>query len=152
MRSSSIGAKLTSKKAIHFDETPRTESDMAPHPAAQRKPDPPLVLAASKDILSLERETNAYLDGHELLTLHQLDQLDFDECDVVMANFQQTGKLQIQGRKGGLGSFYISFLCLSITVPAVVLGKPTRGFNLLVDNDDPGWARTRTHDHDREPH
>jgi hypothetical protein len=56
-------------------------------------------------------------------SLHQLDQLDFDERDVVMANFQRTGKLQIQGRKGGLGSF---LYCSSITVPAVILEKPIR--------------------------
>jgi len=105
MRSSSIGVKPASKKVIHFDETCGIESDVAPHPAAQRKPDPRLVLAALKDILGSERETDEYLDGHELLALHQLDQLDFEERDLVMADFQRKGKLQIQGRKGGLGSF-----------------------------------------------
>jgi len=105
MRSSSIGVKPPLKKTIHFDETCGTESDVAPHPAAQRKPDPRLILAALKDILGSERETDEYLDGHELLALHQLDQLDFEERDVVMADFQRTGKLQIQGRKGSLGSF-----------------------------------------------
>ena len=102
MRSSSIGV------TIHFDETYGTESDVAPHPAAQRKPDLRLVLAALKDILGLERETDEYLDGHELLALHQLDQLDFEERDVVIADFQRTGELQIlqiQGRKGGLHRF-----------------------------------------------
>ena len=118
IRSSSIGVKPPSKKTIHFDETCGTETDVAPHPAAQRKLDPQLVLAALKDILGLEHETDEYLDGHELLALHQLD---FEERDVVMADFQRTGKLQIQGRK--VRFFYFGFLCSLITVPAVVFGK-----------------------------
>jgi hypothetical protein len=131
MRRSSIGVKPASKEAIYFDETSGTESDVAPHPAAQRKPDPRLVLAALKDIFDLEPETQEYLDGHKLLALHQLDQLDFEERDVVMADFQRTGKSQIQGRNGGLGSFFhFGFLCSSITVPAVVLGKPIRGASI----------------------
>jgi hypothetical protein len=79
---------------------------VAPHPAAQRKPDPRLLLAALKDILGWERES---LDGHELLTLHQFYPL-FEDRDVVMADFQRTGKLQIQGRKGGLGSFFFTLV------------------------------------------
>jgi len=54
-------------------------SDMAPQAAVQRKPDPRLVLAALKDILGSEREIDEHLDGHELLAMHQLDQLDFEE-------------------------------------------------------------------------
>ena len=85
-------------------------SEVAPQPAAQRKPDPRLVLVALKDVLASERETDEYLDRHELLAMHQLDQLDFEERNVVMADFQRTGKLQIQGRKGGLGSFLFTLV------------------------------------------
>jgi hypothetical protein len=144
MRNSSIGVKPASKKTIHFDETYGTESDVAPHPAAQRKPDPRFVLAALKDILGLERETDEYLDGHEL-ALHQLDQLDFEELDVVIADFQRTGKLQIlqiQGRKGGLGSFFLLWFPLFIDngSRSGFWETDTEGFNLLVDSGGTGWA------------
>ena len=151
MRSSSIGVKPASKKTIHFEETSGPESDVAPHPAAQRKPDPRLVLAALKDILGSERETNEYLDGHELLALHQLDQLDFEERDVVMADFQRMGKLRIPGRRGGLGSFLLWFpLFVDNGFCSGFGNTDATSFNLLVDNDGPGWARTRTPDPDCE--
>jgi hypothetical protein len=133
MRSSSIGVKpllKTTAPAVHFDETSRNattdRSDIEPQPAAQRKPDPRLVLSALKDILGSERETDEYLDGHELLAFHQLDQLDFEERDALMADSQRTGKLQIPGRKGALGSFLFALLRSAITIPAVVLGTPIR--------------------------
>ena len=151
MRSSSTGVKPASKKPVHSDETFGIKLDMTPHPAAQRKPDPRLVLAALKDILGSEREIDEYLDGHELLALHQLDQLDFEERDVVMAGFQRTGKLQIQGRKGGLGSLLLWFLLFINNGSCSGFGEiSTGGFNLLVDDDGPGWTRTRTPDRDRE--
>lgn len=50
-----------------------------------------------------------YLDAHELFTLHQLDQLDFKERDMVMAaDLQWTGKLQIQGKPTCQASIYSS--------------------------------------------
>ncbi|KIM42350.1 hypothetical protein M413DRAFT_132106 [Hebeloma cylindrosporum] len=114
-RSSSIGiqpaALKTTAPTVHFGDTygkmdtASSGSDMAPHPAAQRKPDPRLILSALKDILGSEREIGEYLDAHELLALHQLDQLDFEERDTVMVAFQRTGKLQMQGGKGGLVVF-----------------------------------------------
>ena len=141
MRSSSIGVQPASKKTIHFDETCGTETDVAPHPAAQHKPDPRLLLAALKDILDLERES---LDGHELLALHQFYQLDFEDRDVVMADFQRTGKLQIQGRKGGLGSFFLLWFPLFVDNGSCsgFWETDTEGFNLLVDSGGTGWART----------
>jgi len=50
------------------------------------------------------------MDRHELLALHQLDwHLDFEERDVAMADFHRTGKLQLQGRRRGLGLFLFWF-------------------------------------------
>jgi len=117
MRSNSIGVKPALKATaptVNFGDTSGkiaslpaggSESDMAPQPAAQRKPDPRVILSALKDILGPERETDEYLDGYEILALHQLDQLDFEERDMVMAEFQRSGKLKIQGQKGALGVF-----------------------------------------------
>jgi hypothetical protein len=85
-----------------------------------------LSLVCVKGYSRSEREIDEYLDGHELLALHPLDQLDFEEHDVV-ADFHRTEKLQIQGRKGVQAlRFYFDFLCSLITIPAVVLGKPIR--------------------------
>ena len=60
-----------------------------------------------KDILGSERETGEDLGEHQLLALHQLDQLDFEERDGVIANFKQSGKLHIQGRRRRLGLFLL---------------------------------------------
>jgi len=62
-----------------------TGSELAPHPADQRKPDPLVVLTSFKDVLgeSLERQIDEYLNGDDRLTMHQLDLSDFEERDIV---------------------------------------------------------------------
>jgi hypothetical protein len=105
-----------------------TGSDLVPHPAAQRKPDPRLVLSSLKDILGVdsEQQIDEYLNGHDLLAMHQLDQLDFEERDIVKNDLKRTSKLHVQGRKGALGSFSFVCLCLFLTVAAAVLGESIR--------------------------
>jgi len=89
------------------------------------------------------------LDRHDLLALHQLDKLDFKERDVVVADFQRAGKLQIHGRKGGIGLFLLLFPLFIDNSLCSGFGETGKGgFNLLIDNDGSGRVRTRTANRD----
>ena len=68
-------------------------SDMIldPHPASTRKPDPRLIISALELVIlhPLEKPL-ALLDVYDLLGMHQLDQLDFEERDMARRNTTHT--------------------------------------------------------------
>jgi hypothetical protein len=76
-----------------------------PLPASARKPDPRLILSSLENVLGTSQDVDEYLNAHDLLAMHQLDQVDFDDRDRIRANLIDSGKLEVHGRKGALGAF-----------------------------------------------
>ncbi|KJA19164.1 hypothetical protein HYPSUDRAFT_89487 [Hypholoma sublateritium FD-334 SS-4] len=73
-----------------------------PLPASSRKPDPRLILSSLESILGVETSIAKYLNAHELLAMHQLDQVDFDDRDRMRAKLIKHDILDIPGRKNFL--------------------------------------------------
>lgn len=62
-----------------------------PHPASMRKPDPRLIVSTLELVLlDSQKKPADVLDIYELLGMHQLDQLDFEEREIARANTSQT--------------------------------------------------------------
>ena len=76
-----------------------------PHPASTRKPDPRLIVSTLELVVfdSLKKPADV-LDVYDLLGMHQLDQLDFEEREIARGNSGKTYP------KGGMGKNYNSFL------------------------------------------
>ncbi|KAF4615756.1 hypothetical protein D9613_012427 [Agrocybe pediades] len=84
-----------------------------PQAASERKPDPRLLFSAVDGVLMSNGsgvDLRDYLDKDELLAAHQLDQLDFEEREMVASTLERTGKLEVRGLEG----------------PLTVLGEPVR--------------------------
>lgn len=101
-------------------------SDMIldPHPASLRKPDPRLIISALEAVvLDSVNKPADFLDVYDLLGMHQLDQLDFEERDMARGDSDQTYS------RGEMGKD-LNPLCSRITDPfefiAVVLGESLR--------------------------
>ncbi|PPR04254.1 hypothetical protein CVT24_013345 [Panaeolus cyanescens] len=85
--------------------------NVAPQPASSRKPDPRSILVAVKEVeddisrglqLPRAREIDSYFRTRELLEMHYLDQVDFEEREMVRQKFAQSGSLEVEGRHGAL--------------------------------------------------
>ena len=77
-----------------------------PHPASTRKPDPRLIVSTlERIVLDPLKKPADVLDVYDLLGMHQLDQLDFEEREIEKGN--DSGRAY---PKGELGMNYISFL------------------------------------------
>ncbi|KAF9553749.1 hypothetical protein CPC08DRAFT_713479 [Agrocybe pediades] len=84
-----------------------------PQAASERKPDPRLLFSAVDGVLMSNGsgvDLRDYLNKDELLAAHQLDQLDFEEREMVASALERTGKLEVKGLEG----------------PLTVLGEPVR--------------------------
>ena len=58
-----------------------------PHPASTRKPDPRLIVSTLElVVLDPLKKPADVLDVYDLLGMHQLDQLDFEERDILRGN------------------------------------------------------------------
>lgn len=77
----------------------------APLPASSRKPDPRLILSSLESVLGAETSTGKYLNAHELLAMHQLDQVDFDDRDRMRAKLIKQGIHDVPGRKNFLSTW-----------------------------------------------
>ena len=75
-----------------------------PLPASSRKPDPRLILSSIESILGSEIIVRKYLNTHELLAMHQLDQVDFDDRDRTRVKLIKQGILDVPGRKDFLSA------------------------------------------------
>lgn len=97
-----------------------------PHPASMRKPDPRLIVSALESIVPDSPKKPAdVLDVYELLGMHQLDQLDFEERHIARSNNSQTRP------RGEMGSNFnpllvVGALLILFKFPTVVLGEPLR--------------------------
>ena len=61
-----------------------------PHPASTRKPDPRLIISTLElVVLDCQKKPADVLDVFDLLGMHQLDQLDFEEREIARANTSQ---------------------------------------------------------------
>ncbi len=78
-----------------------------PLPASSRKPDPRLILSSVESILGSEIVVSKYLNTHELLAMHQLDQVDFDDRDRTRAKLIKQVILDVPGRKDFLSAWLI---------------------------------------------
>ncbi|KAF5311856.1 hypothetical protein D9619_002312 [Psilocybe cf. subviscida] len=115
----------------HLASTPAlvpvtSHGGLAPAPASARKPDPRRVLSALEGMLGDEYKISDYLHSHELLGMHQLDQLDFEERDRARAMFLKTGKLNVRrGEKGVISVLGEPIRAASIysSVPVVLSGR-----------------------------
>ncbi|KAF8161657.1 hypothetical protein B0H34DRAFT_701973 [Crassisporium funariophilum] len=72
---------------------------VSPHPAAGRKPDPRLIVSSLEVVLGPIPIGN-YLDVYDLLAMHQLDQMDFEERDSARAKMASGQKMEATGVKG----------------------------------------------------
>ncbi|KAF9473507.1 hypothetical protein BDN70DRAFT_885760 [Pholiota conissans] len=73
-----------------------------PLPASARKPDVRLVFSSLEDVFGGTRKVDEYLDAHELLCAHQLDQVDLEDRERVRVSLINGGKLEVPGQKGAL--------------------------------------------------
>ena len=77
-----------------------------PHPASTRKPDPRLIVSTlERVVLDPLKKPADVLDVYDLLGMHQLDQLDFEEREIERGN--TSGKSYPRGE---MGKIYNSFL------------------------------------------
>ncbi|KAF8954274.1 hypothetical protein BDZ97DRAFT_1866296 [Flammula alnicola] len=84
MRSSSSGVKPVPKRSVPLSMggTQSSATGISPLPASN---------------------IDGYLNAHELLAMHQLDQVEFEDRDRVRAGLVKHGKIDVPGRKGVLG-------------------------------------------------
>jgi hypothetical protein len=69
-----------------------------PHPASTRKPDPRLIVSTlERVVLDPLKKPADVLDVYDLLGMHQLDQLDFEEREIEKGN---SGNACPKGEKG----------------------------------------------------
>ncbi|KAF8809756.1 Rho GTPase activation protein [Phlegmacium glaucopus] len=105
-------------------------SDMIldPHPASLRKPDPRLIVSALEAVvLDPLKKPADLLDVFDLLGMHQLDQLDFEERDIARGNSSQSyprGERVVLGEPVRKASIYAS--------TAMVLGGREHELPILV--------------------
>jgi hypothetical protein len=65
--------------------------------SSDRKPDPRLIVAALEQVLnSGPQDIGEHLDIHELLGMHQLDQLNFEERDAIRTQMFHGGRRSMQ--------------------------------------------------------
>ncbi|KAF9055580.1 hypothetical protein BJ165DRAFT_1427192 [Panaeolus papilionaceus] len=94
-------------------------STVAPQSASSRKPDPRSILVALREVEvddvargltpPRKKSVESYFSTRELLEMHYLDQVDFEEREMVRQKLALTGNLEVEGRHGDLGmSIYIS--------------------------------------------
>lgn len=76
-----------------------------PLPASARKPDPRLILSSLENVFGTSQDVDEYLNAHDLLAMHQLDQVDFDDRDRIRANLINSGRLEVNRQNGALGTF-----------------------------------------------
>ena len=94
-RSISVGVKPILKRNPHSSglttKTNTTDMILDPHPASVRKPDPRLIISALEAVvLDSSKKPADVLDVYDLLGMHQLDQLDFEERDIARESDSQT--------------------------------------------------------------
>lgn len=91
-RSSSVSIKPILKRNPHSSGvTTKTDMILDPHPASVRKPDPRLIISALETVvLDSSKKPADVLDVYDLLGMHQLDQLDFEERDIARESNGQT--------------------------------------------------------------
>ena len=98
----SVSIKPILKRNSHSGAVKNNDSTISdPHPASIRKPDPRLIVSTLELVVldSLEKPADV-LDVYDLLGMHQLDQLDFEERETARGNSGQTCP------KGELGKNY----------------------------------------------
>jgi hypothetical protein len=111
-----------------------------PHPASLRKPDPRLIVSTLEVVLvdSLKKPTDV-LDVFDLLGMHQLDQLDFEERENARRNSTQISP------RGEMGAFqYVIDLSTLCTDPVQISLSGSRGIfteSLDLCLDDDGFRR-----------
>ena len=96
---------------------------LEPHPSSSRKPDPRLIVSTlERVVLDPLKKPADVLDVYDLLGMHQLDQLDFEEREIYRGNTATPYP------RGELGKNCISFLNLAtlLILIQVVLGEPLR--------------------------
>ena len=82
---------------------------------SERKPDPRRIVAALEQVLNLgPQDVGEHLDIHELLGMHQLDQLNFEERDAITSQMFHGGRQATQNLSelvsNSLGSNLTRFL------------------------------------------
>ena len=85
----------------HSSAAVKTTTDINPHPASMRKPDPRLIISALEPLVAVDsplKKPADVLDVYDLLGMHQLDQLDFEERDIA-----RTNKSQARSSRGEMG-------------------------------------------------
>ena len=84
-----------------------------PHPASARKPDPRLIVSTLEPfILDPLKKPADVLDVYDLLGMHQLDQLDFEEREIERGN--SSGKPYPRGEMGKELQFFLDLATLLI--------------------------------------
>lgn len=82
-------------------------------PASARKPDPRLILSSLESVLGAEHDIEKSLDAHELLAMHQLDQVDFEDRDRTRMNWTERGRLNTTR---GRHTLSMPFLLIAFTI------------------------------------
>ena len=87
----SVSIKPILKRNSHSGATKNNDTVLDPHPASIRKPDPRLIVSTLELVVldSLKKPADV-LNVYDLLGMHQLDQLDFEEREIARGDSGQT--------------------------------------------------------------
>ena len=101
----SVSIKPILKRNPHSGVIINDNTILDPHPASTRKPDPRLIVSTLElVVLDSHKKPADVLDVYDLLGMHQLDQLDFEEREIARGNGGQSRT------RGVMGKSYNSFL------------------------------------------
>ena len=93
-----VSIKPNLKRNPHSGATKNNSTILDPHPASMRKPDPRLIVSTLKLVVPDSLNVDV-LDVYDLLGMHQLDQLDFEEREIEKGN-TSSGKSYPRGEMG----------------------------------------------------
>ena len=109
-----------------------TDIVLDPHPASSRKPDPRLVVSTlERVVLDPLKKPADILDVYDLLGMHQLDQLDFEEREIYRGN---TAKPYPRGE---MGKNYIFLFQSNLVTESYSSGSRrtfTKSFDLCIND------------------
>ena len=85
------GRSVSIKPILKQNPMKSNNTILDPHPASTRKPDPRLIVSTLElVVLDPLKKPADVLDVYDLLGMHQLDQLDFEERDILRGNNDKT--------------------------------------------------------------
>ena len=125
---------LTIKPILKRNSSLSSPTDIVldPHPASSRKPDPRLVVSTlERVVLDPLKKPADVLDVYDLLGMHQLDQLDFEEREIYRGN---TAKPYPRGE---MGKNYIFLFQSNLVTESYSSGSRrtfTKSFDLCIND------------------